>query len=131
MAKSPQSIPNKSFTLVSGEEIHMSYGLFSDIMRLLGNSETAVDLLLSDPSLQGFVVRRIFTVAQKPVENIDELINPYEIDMSPLELDDLLAWVADHVMHFIVSTAEKTRPVVGKYQDRAASLSQSRIGSES
>jgi len=118
MATSPQSIPNKSIKTEADQELVMTYGMFTDIMRLIGEQEDTVSILMTDANVRDLVIRRLFTPMKKAVENVDELINPYEIDISPLELDSIIAWVADHVMHFTISTAEKTRPVVEKYQDR-------------
>lgn len=97
----------------------MSYGMFNDVMRILGSGQDAVEILMSDPALRDLVVRRLFTDTRKPISDINEdLINPFEIEASPCELDEIVAWVADHVLHFMVSTAAKTQPVVEKYQTR-------------
>jgi hypothetical protein len=125
-------IPPKTLTIESGEVLTMSYGMFTDIMRLMGDSEDAVSMLMGDSNVRDWVVRRLFTKAQKPIESADDLINPFDMDVNPLEQSNIIAWVADHVMHFTVSTAEQTRPVVVKYQERlqAVSSSLSKTGSE-
>jgi hypothetical protein len=116
VTSTPQSVPNKTLT-VDGTELLMSYGMFNDIMRIIGSAEEAVEYLMNDPGVRDNVIRRLFTPElRKPVENIEDLINPWDIPVSPLELDIIIAWVADHVMHFTMSTALKTRTVVEKYQ---------------
>jgi hypothetical protein len=120
MANSQSYIPEKEYTTSDGKVHLMSYGMFSDIMRILGKEEDTLTLLISNPNSRDLVVRRLYTEAKKAVENADELINAFEIPLSPIELDGLIAWVADHAMHFTMSTAEKTRPVVEKYQARQA-----------
>lgn len=117
------AIPNKSLTTESGTELLMSYGMFSDIMRILGSDEDTLDILLTDETRRSYVIRRLFTDNKTPVSDISELINPYDIDVSILELDTIIAWVADHIMHFTMSTAQKTRPVVEKYQAQALKAS--------
>lgn len=133
MVKPQSYTPESVYTTKSGTEIKMSFGLFNDVMRILGGTEDAVEVLISDPSVRGFVIRRLFTLAQHPIDQVEDLINPFEIDLDPLEMDDVIAWVADHVMHFTLSTAEKTRPVVERYRDRAATVfsNLSKTGSES
>ena len=112
----PQSVPSKSL-IVGDTELLMSYGMFNDIMRIIGSAEEAVEYLMNDSGVRDNVIRRLFTPGlRQPVENIEDLINPWDIPVSPLELDVIVAWVADHVMHFTMSTALKTRTVVEKYQ---------------
>lgn len=123
MEKPQISLPEKIYTTEAGKELTMTYGMFNDIMRILGSTGDAVEILLDNADLRGWVIRRLFTEDKREVKNIDELINPYDIDISPLELDGIVAWVADHVMHFTMSTTEKTRPVVQKYADRVATVS--------
>lgn len=130
MAKPQQSIPNKVLVTEDGTELLMSYGMFQDIMRLIGANEDAVDLLINDAEVRNYVICRLFTDLKRPIETLEELINPYDIPLSPLELDSVIAWVSDHVLHFTVSTSVKTRPVLEKYQSQAASLNQLKIGSQ-
>lgn len=129
MASPQKFTPNPKMTTGDGTELFMSYGMFNDIMRILGATEDAVDLLISDSNVRDLVVRRLFTKLDHALENTEELINPHDMPVSPLELDDIVAWVADHVIHFTISTAEKTRPVVERYQSRQeAFLNQSKSG---
>jgi hypothetical protein len=123
MAKPLLSIPDKVFK-IGEHELTMSMGMFNDIMRILGNSQDTVELLLTDPNTRDWVIRRLFTPALKPIDNVDDLINPYEIDISPMDLGYIIAWVTDHVMYFTTSTIEQTRPMVERYQEKIASLSQ-------
>ncbi len=133
MAKSPlnDALPAKSIRFEESDiEIKMTYGLLSEILKLLGGGEEAVLTLLGDDNVRDWVIRRIFTESKEPITVVEDLINPYEIDLDPLELDRLIAWVADHVTHFTISTAQKTQAVVQKYEAKAASLSPSKTGSE-
>lgn len=125
-------IPEKSLTTEAGEVLTMTYGMFTDIMRIMGDSEDAVSILMSDNNVRDQVVRRLFTKTQKAIQSIDDLVDSFEIDVNPLEQSNIVAWVADHVMHFTVSTAEQTRPVVVKYQERLEKVSSSlsKTGSE-
>ena len=108
----------------------MSYGMFSDIMRIIGDNEDTLELLMNEPNIRDQVIRRLFTPTKKPIQSIDDLINPFDIEASPMEMDVIIAWVVDHAMHFTMSTAEKARPVVEKHLAAAVSSNQSRNGSE-
>lgn len=133
MAKSlPNAqLPSKTISFNDGEiQVKMSYGMLSEVLKILGDSEDAISILLTDPTTRDYVVRRIFTDTKEPVTKEEDLISPYDIDLDPLELDTLIAWVADHVTHFTLSTANKTRAVVQKYETQAASLNPSKSGSE-
>lgn len=134
MAKSlPNSqLPPKTISFPEDDiEIKMSYGLLSEILKIIGDGENAIEVLLGDSNIRDFIVRRIFTDSKVPVLKEEDLISPYDIELDPLKLDELVAWVADHVTHFTISTAQKTQVVVEKYQDKVASLNPSKNGSES
>lgn len=134
MAKSlPNShLPSKTIRFEEDDiDLTMTYGMLSEILKFLGDSEEAVMILLTDANVRDYVVRRLFTDTRTPVEKVEDLISPFEIDLNPLNLDILLAWVADHVTHFTLSTAQKAQAVVQKYEDQAASLSPLKSGSES
>jgi hypothetical protein len=107
-------IPNKSLT-VGDETLLMSYGMFSEIMRIIGDPDNAVETLMSDSNTRDWVIRRLFTKTNKPVETAEDLMNPYDIPLDPTEMDQVIAWVADHVLHFTISTAGKVKPVVERY----------------
>lgn len=116
----------------------MSYGMFSDIMRLVGSTQDVASLLITDSSTRDLVIRRLYTDNNRAIDKIEELIDSFEIDILPTELDGVMAWVADHAAHFLLSTGRKMQEVAEKYQsdedkrkeEKEASLSQSNSGSE-
>jgi hypothetical protein len=112
-------LPSPTFEVKSsGKELKMSYGMYNDIMRLIGNPEDATQLLVRDAMTRDLVIRRLFTDNNKSVEKTEELIDSYEIDIQPSELDGVVAWVADHVAYFLFSTGRMMEPVIQKYQDQ-------------
>ena len=127
VSKTPR--PEKSLK-VGDHTLTMTYGMFGEVMRLIGSAEDTVDILLRDPQVRDLIVRRLFTDLQRPIEDFNELINPFEIDIDPLEQDAIVAWVAEHALHFTMSTAQKAQKVVEKYQETLASLNPSKTGSE-
>jgi hypothetical protein len=127
--------PSRTFDLtVDGEKstIAMSYGLFSEIMKVVPSPERIKDLIVSDPWLRDYVIRRMLT-GNKKVEKDEDLVDPFDMDVDLDELDDLIAWVGDHVLHFFMKSAAKTAASLGKYQgtvEQLTRLSQSVPGAE-
>lgn len=136
MAKT-KSLPNPTYTVVSsGKELRMSYGMFNDIMRLIGNPQDASQLLMTDSMTRDLVIRRLYTETPKSIEKTEDLIDSFEIDILPSEIDGIVAWVADHTAHFLVSTGQAMTTVMEKYKEQVdeitsqASLPPSKDGSQ-
>lgn len=123
--------PSRKFTIkVNGEDqdIVMSYGLFNEISKVIPSPEQVPQLLVTDAMLRDYVVRRVLT-GNKHVKSDEDLIDPFTLDIDPDDLEDLVAWVADHVMSFFISSAAKANTVLTKYkgptQDLTALATQS------
>ena len=119
MANPPStpSLPSGTYTVPStGKELRMSYGMFNDIMRLIGNQQDVALLLLTDAGTRDLVIRRLFTENNKAIDKFDELIDSFEIPILPEEMDGILAWVADHATRFLLSTGKALGKVAEKYQ---------------
>ena len=127
--------PSKTFDLtINGEKntISMTYGLFNEIMKVVPNPGKITDLVVNDPYLRDYVIRRMLT-GNKVVEKDEDLVDPFDLDIDLDDLDDLVAWVAEHVLHFFMKSAEKTAKIGERYQpvvDRLTQLSQSLPGAE-
>jgi len=110
----------------------MTYGLFNEIMRVIPEPGKIQDLVVTDPYLRDYVVRRMLT-GNKRVERDEDLVDPFELDLDIDELDVLVAWVAEHVLHFFMKSAEKTAKIGERYQpvvERLTQLNQSQAGSQ-
>ena len=133
MAKSQlnDTLPPKTISFPEDNiEIKMTYGMLAEILKIIGDGENAIEVLIGDSHTRDLVIRRIFTNTKEPVLKVEDLVSSYDIDLDPLSVDELIAWVADHVTHFTISTVKKTQAVVQKYEDKAASLNPSKNGSE-
>jgi hypothetical protein len=133
-----ESLPSPTFTVPSsGHELRMSYGMFNDIMRLVGNPQDAMQLLITDSVTRDLVIRRLFTDNKKSIDKVEELTDSFEIEVLPSEIDGIVGWVADHCAHFLLSTGRAMMNVETKYKSQMdevkekASLNQSSSGSES
>ena len=135
--KRPESLPSPTYTVPSNEkELRMSYGMFNDIMRLVGNPQDASQLLITDSMTRDLVIRRLFTDNKKALDKTEDLVDSFEIDILPSEIDGIIGWVADHCAHFLLSMGHQMTTVAEKYQtqleeaNERASLLQSKSGSE-
>lgn len=104
--------------------IPMSYGLFQDLTKVVPSPEQIEDLLLKDPYLRDYVIRRVLT-GNKPVKQEEDLVDPFEVDVSLEDCDEIIAWVMEHVLHFFMNSAQKSVEMMGKYKSRADALTQS------
>ena len=126
------SLPSPTYKVPSTEhELRMSYGMFSDIMRLIGSTDDVGILLVSDSTTRDLVLRRLFTDNKKAVEKTEELVDSFEIDILPTELDGILAWVADHATHFLLSTGRALTEVIKGYQDQMPKVPEAVVESPS
>jgi hypothetical protein len=125
--------PPLEFTMrVDGEPkvIKMTYGLFNEIMVVVPSPEQIADLLVTDAGLRDYVIRRMLT-GNKPVLNESDLVQSFDIDVDITDLDNLVAWVGDHVMYFFMAAAQKTAKLGEKYKPSLTQLAQSKTGAES
>ena len=127
--------PSRTFDItVDGEEktITMSYGLFNEIMRVIPSPELIASLIVTDADLRDYVIRRMLTGNKKVTTDAD-LVDPFDLDIDMDRVDELVAWVAEHVLHFFMKSAAKTAKIGEKYQgtvEELTRLSQSQTGAE-
>ena len=127
--------PSRTFDItVNGEKqtIAMTYGLFNEIMKVVPSPEQINDLVVRDAFLRDYVVRRMLT-GNKRVERDEDLVDPFELDIDIDDLEDLVTWVAEHVLHFFMKSAAKTAKIGEKYQSTVEQLTlsvQSQTGAE-
>ena len=110
--------PNRSYDLtVNGERqtVVMSYGLFHEISKVVPSPEQITDLLISDPYLRDYVVRRLLT-GNKKVEKDEDLVDLFDMDVDLDEIEGLVSWAAEHILHFFMKSAAKMATTGEKYQ---------------
>lgn len=128
--------PDRTFDVtVNGETqtIVMSYGLFNEIAKVVPSPEQITDLLISDPYLRDYVIRRLLT-GNKKVTTDEDLVDMFDLDVDLEEIEGLVSWAAEHVLHFFMKSAAKMATTGEKYQATIAELtrlSQSLPGSAS
>lgn len=110
--------PSRSFDItVNGEKqtITMSYGLFHEISKVVPSPEQIGDLLITDPYLRDYVIRRLLTGNVK-VASDDDLVDLFSLDVDLDEVEALVSWAAEHILHFFMKSAAKLAATGEKYQ---------------
>jgi hypothetical protein len=82
------------------EKIKMTYGLEMDIRRMLPDPGTAMELALSDPVTQDYIIRRCLTPVNKMVTDFKDLVPEDEVTIDADERDALLMWAVEHALYF-------------------------------
>lgn len=85
---------------VGGTEIKMTYGLEMDIRRMLPDPATALDLAMSDPFTQDYILRRCLTPKKSMITNVEDLIPEDDVDITSEEMEQLLNWALEHSLYF-------------------------------
>lgn len=98
--------------------------MFNDVMRIMGSVDDVSYLLINDPMTRDLVIRRLFTDNNKALTDEKELVDSHEIEVSPVDVSRILAWVADHTSHFLLSTGRELTTVMTKYKDQLPKGSQ-------
>lgn len=100
----------------AGKIIKMSYGLEMDIRRMLPQPSTAMQLVMSDPYTQDYLVRRALTDRKAMITDEAQLITMDEIDISSEETEALLLWITEHCLYFFVKRASAMGELGTRYQ---------------
>ena len=118
MAEMPKERPEKSLHLEDSDiTLTMTYVVMSDILRFVGNIDTAVTAIMTDQDTRDLIIRRLLTDSKKPVKELDDLIPSEEVEIDIFDMDDIMAWVLDHVTYFFMKMADKIGQSVEKYPE--------------
>lgn len=116
--KMPKTRPDKSITLEeSGLTLTMTYVVMNDVLRFVGSIEEALTSVMTNQEVRDLIIRRLLTNNKKPIDNLDDLIKLEDVEVDIFELDDLLAWVMDHVTYFFMRMADKISKSAEKYPE--------------
>lgn len=106
--------PPLKLTLSTNKTIKMTYGLEMDLRRLLPEPATAMNLVLTDPFTQDYVIRRCLADVKKMVEDLKELPE-VEDELEPDDTDKILMWAVGHVLYFFMKRALRMRDLSAQY----------------
>lgn len=116
--------PDRSFDItVNGttQTVVMSYGLFHEISKVVPSPEQITDLLITDPYLRDYVIRRLLT-GNKKVTQDEDLVDLFDLDVDLDEVEALVSWAAEHILHFFMKSAAKMAKTGEKYQETIKEL---------
>jgi hypothetical protein len=125
--------PSLEFHLKLNGESHtikMTYGLFNEVMVVIPNPEDIGELLITNAGLRDYIIRRMLT-GNKRVTNEEDMVDAFSMDVDITDLNNLVAWVGDHILYFFMTSAAKTAELAQKYQETITQLAQSKSGAES
>ena len=118
MAKDTVNRPSKELVLEeSGLTLKMTYVVMNDILRFVGSLQEAMVSMMESQETRDLIIRRLLTDTKKPIEDMKDLIPYEEIELDIFEIDDVLAWVSDHVTYFFMRTAGKIQEATKKYPE--------------
>lgn len=127
MANKPPR-PEEELKVESLEQpIRMTYVVFNDILRFVGTVDEAVTAVMTSQDTRDLILRRLLSDPSKPIENSDDLIPVSEMTISIYDIDDVLAWVIEHVSYFFMSQAEKLQKRMTKYPELAKKMTSSNL----
>lgn len=126
--------PAKELTLPDSDvTFRMTYVVFNDILRFVGNIDEAMVSIMTNQEVRDLIIRRMLTDNDTPVQDIKDLISSDKVEIDIFEIEDVLAWVMEHVTYFFMKTATRIQESVGKYpemlQKMKTSSDRSKIGS--
>lgn len=107
IAKQASEIPRPPLhiDITDDKRVKMTYGLLMDLQRLLPDATKAMAFVLTDPYTQDYVVRRVMTDKKGTVTEVDDLIDSEEVDLAPEQVERILDWVVQHILHFFAQRA--------------------------
>jgi len=111
--------PNPFFNFSDGLEIKMTYGLQNRLAKLIQNV-TNVSLILTDPQIQEAVIVNIFNKYDKKGQVVAEA-DLEEVMYDPIEIQNLLVWVTEHLTNFFLLNLQSMTRIVGVYQKEVES----------
>lgn len=110
--------PAKELTLEDSEAtFRMTYVVFNDILRFVGNIDEAMVSIMTNQEVRDLIIRRMLTDNDKPIQDIKDLIPSEQVSIDIFEIEDVLAWVMEHVTYFFMKTATRIQESVGKYPE--------------
>lgn len=113
---------SRTLTIKNGEtdvKLDMSHGMLLELMRVTGASDADVVARLPiDVFSRDLVIRRLLTVdLRKPMEELDQLVSSFDIDISADDADAVMAWTQEHMLDFFVRATRNIQKVEAKLKE--------------
>lgn len=118
MANNAPPRPDKQIHLEESDmTFTMTYVVMNDILRFVGTIDQAMASIMTDQDTRNLIIRRLMTDNKKPIQKDEDLIPMEDVDVDIYDLDDLFAWVLDHVTYFFMRMASKVSESTEKYPE--------------
>jgi len=126
MATENKTRPDKQIHLEESDlTFTMTYVVMNDILRFVGTIDQAMASIMTDQDTRNLIIRRLMTDNKKPIEKDEDLIPMADVDIDIFDLDDLFAWVLDHVTYFFMRMASKVSASTEKYPELKQTMTSS------
>lgn len=117
------SAPARTLRVKNGDkdvELVMSYAMLTELLRITqcDTFESATNLL-TDLYCRDLAIRRLMTTELKrPVENYDELVSGFDLELTPEDEDAILSWVMGHVIDFFARSLKVMQTVKSQSEEK-------------
>lgn len=119
--------PTCSVTIDKTEvEIFMSFALLNAVARHVGDPEN-IPLIMLNPDLREIILSELLAV-RDPKGKVTQARSIDEVDITLLDVENLLDFVSEHVLDFMIRALEKTNARKDKYETRLKALVPSSTG---
>ena len=126
MATENKTRPDKQIRLEESDlTFTMTYVVMNDILRFVGTIDQAMASIMTDQDTRNLIIRRLMTDNKKPIEKDEDLIPMSEVEIDIFDLDDVFAWVLDHVTYFFMRMASKVSASTEKYPELKQTMTSS------
>lgn len=95
------------FTLSTGRDIKMTYGLLNRLGRIVGGAEN-VGLVFIDFDIQEVVLVNLLSIYDTKGKVLEKA-DIDAIELYPVEVNSLLAWAVEHLTNFFLHNMEINR----------------------
>lgn len=131
MTETPETLQAPSDVLVvDGVKYKMTYGVLTDLQRVIPDPEQIVSYVLTDSFVRDYIVRRVLTPAKGLLASEADLLPAEEVELSPSEVQEVLDWAVAHLLHFFVKSAQGLQKQGSRLRTLVAPSPPSTVGSE-
>lgn len=109
--------PEATYELDNGTKIIMSYVKLNDALRFLGGPDEAIQALLTNSNVRDMTLRLMIADHTRSFDAEEDLPTSADVGekIGIFEMDDLLAWVLEHVTYFFMKQALSVQKRLSKY----------------
>lgn len=105
------------FTLSTGRDIKMTYGLLNRLGRIVGGAEN-VGLVFIDFDIQEVVLVNLLSVYDAKGKVLEKA-DIDAVELYPVEVNKLLAWAVEHLTNFFLQSLASTERPMALFQKMA------------